>query len=181
MGGLREHIIPLAVEDTHPSMVTATTQSRQADVSQTLSQTQGAVASEAQVHNTAATQNLQTESSLTHQSEQGSLKLVPITHKGAFLSDSFFNDARRRFDAVAQQSDARSSLASSRSLLRRNFRLAEQEAHVEEDTHALKVSTHPRVLCTVGSVTGGRVGGRAGGIHVFWHICLVCSFIQVLF
>lgn len=111
-------------------MVAGTTQSRQAEVSQTVSQTQATAASEAQ----------------QQQSEQGALKLVPITHKGAFLSDSFFDDARRRFAALTQQSDARSSLASSRSLMRRNFKLAEQEAHVEEDTRALKVSWGSKVL-----------------------------------
>ena len=123
VGGTHEHIIPMAVEDT--------AQARQAEVSQTVSQTQAA----------ATTENVQTQSSAAQQSEQGSLKLVPITQKGAFLSDSFFDDARRRFEALTQRSDATSSLVSNRSLLRRNFRLAEQEAHVEEDARALKVST----------------------------------------
>lgn len=138
----------MSVEETHPSVVTGTTQSRQAEVSQTVSQTQAAAASEAHLQKTAATESRQTESSLTQtqQSEQGALKLVPINHKGAFLSDSFFEDARRRFATLTQQSNTRSSLASSRSLLRRNFQLAEQEAHVEEDTRALKVSTGPRML-----------------------------------
>lgn len=154
VGGPREHIIPVSLEDSHPSTVIGTAQSRQAEVNQSISQTQAAATSEAQVQQTATAESLQKESSSNvtqQQSEKSNFKIVPISQRGAFLSDSFFDDARRRFTALTQQSDAKSSLASSRSLLRRNFRLAEQEAQVEEDARALKVST------------GNREAGNKGG------------------
>lgn len=146
VGGPREHIIPVSLEQSHPAAVTGATQTRQTEVSQTVSQAQAT--SEAQVQQRAATESLQKESSSSltqQQSEQSSLKMVPISHRGTFLNDSFFEDARRRFTALTQQqSSVKPSLAPSCSLLRRNFRLAEQEAHVEEDAQALKVSTGQR-------------------------------------
>ncbi|KAG0694040.1 Protein lethal(2)essential for life [Chionoecetes opilio] len=169
VGGTREHIIPMAVEDIHPSVVTGSTQARQAEVSQTVSQTQAAAktvsqtqaaaTSAAQVQKTAASESLQTENRSTLQTEHGALKVVPINHKGAFLNDSFFDDARQRFSALTQQSDARSSLASSRSLLRRNFHQTEQETHVEEDAHALKV------VLDVTDFIGGEVKVGVEGGH----------------
>lgn len=145
VGGPQEHIIPVSLEQSHPAAATGATLSRQAEMNQTVSQAHAATTSEAQVQQTAATESLQKESSSSltqQQSDQSNLKMVPISHRGTFLNDSFFEDARRRFEALTQkQSAVKPALAPSYSLLRRNFRLAEQEAHVEEDSRALKVST----------------------------------------
>lgn len=144
VGGPREHIIPVSLEQSHPAAATGAALSRQAEVSQTVSQAHAATTSEAQVQQTAASESLQKESSSSltqQQSEQSNLKLVPISHRGTFLNDSFFEDARRRFEALTQkQSALKPAISPSCSLLRRNFRLSEQEAHVEEDSRALKVS-----------------------------------------
>lgn len=141
MGGPREHIIPVSLDDSHPSAVLGTTQSQQTEMSQTVSQAQAAAKSESQLQQTTETESLQKESRSS--TEQSNLKIVPINQRGAFFSDSFFDDARRRFAALTQQqSDVRSSLASSQNLLRRNFRLTEREAQVEEDARALKVRAY---------------------------------------
>lgn len=135
----------MSLEQSHPAAATGAALSHQAEVSQTVSQAQAATKSEAQLQQTATTESLQKESSSSltqQQSEQSNLKLVPISHRGTFLNDSFFEDARRRFQALThKQSAVTPAFAPSCSLLRRNFRLAEQEAQVEEDSRALKVST----------------------------------------
>lgn len=149
VGGPREHIIPVSMDESHPSAVMGTTQSHQTEVSQMVSQTQAAAKSESQVQQTTATESLQKDSSSSSSTEQSNLKIVPISQRGAFVSDSFFDDARRRFAAITQQqSDVKSSPAlpwlSDQSLFRRNLRLTEREAQVEEDARALKVSISHR-------------------------------------
>ena len=76
-----------------------------------------------------------------------SIKTVPISLKGDFFSDSFFEDIKKQFTTavqdVIQQPDAACSLSDEittyRSQLQKNRRLENQEVHVEEDTRSFKV------------------------------------------
>lgn len=78
-----------------------------------------------------------------------SRKTVPISLKGDFFSDSFFEDMRKQFTAavqdVLQQSDVAclpDEMTSYRNQLRSNRRLENQAVHVEEDMSSFKVRSN---------------------------------------
>lgn len=89
------------------------------------------------------------EETMNHSSNCPSVRKVPISLKGDFFSDAFFEDTRMQFTTavqdVLQQTDATAAasdeVASYRSHLRSNPRLENQAALVEEDTRCFKVSS----------------------------------------
>nr|XP_045610251.1 uncharacterized protein LOC123765552 [Procambarus clarkii] len=74
-------------------------------------------------------------------------KLVPISMKGSFFSDTFFEDARENFAAAVKDVLRRTNVAtylsdelsSYRNLRLRDLRSENQAFRVEEDQHALKI------------------------------------------
>lgn len=74
---------------------------------------------------------------------------IPISMKGSFFNDSFFDDTRKHFtNAVRkvlknteQSSCHYDELTSYRSLLKRNPKLENQAVHMEEDEHSMKVNS----------------------------------------
>lgn len=74
-------------------------------------------------------------------------KLVPISMKGSFFSDTFFEDARENFATAVKDVLRRTNVAtylsdelsSYRNLRLRDLRSENQAFRVEEDQHALKV------------------------------------------
>ncbi|KAK4300942.1 hypothetical protein Pmani_026883 [Petrolisthes manimaculis] len=88
--------------------------------------------------------NLRQENTVTDESYK---MCVPITKKGPFFRDSFFEDTRKHFtNAVrevlknTEESSVHSDeLNSYRSLLRRNPKLENQAVHMEEDQYTMKI------------------------------------------
>ncbi|XP_045131968.1 serine-rich adhesin for platelets-like isoform X1 [Portunus trituberculatus] len=137
---------------------TATAAASETETTSSETQSCNTAATENHVHNAAAMTNSKgfqaVSAAATTRSEEsrnltGSLpasKTVPISLKGDFFSDSFFEDMRKQFTSavqdVLQQSDAAclsDGMTRYRNHLRSNRRLENQAVHVEEDMSSFKI------------------------------------------